>query len=74
MSKYDFIADGAKFVRERRVDCSTSKCDAYGATKKGRDIVRPFMDGGYRLRTLSEINCAGFAPFLNSKPRKDTTF
>ena len=74
MSKYDFTADGVKFAPERRVDCSTSKCDAYGATKKAETFSRPFMDGGYRLRTLSEINCAGFAPFLNSKPRKDTTF
>ena len=74
MSKYDFIADGVKFVRERRVDCSTSKCDAYVATRKGRDNVPALQDGGYRLRTLSAISCAGFAPFLNSKPRKDTTF
>jgi len=44
MSKYDFTADGVKFVRERRVDCSTSKCDAYGATKKGRDIL-PALHG-----------------------------
>jgi len=63
MSKYDFIADGAKFVRERRVDCSTSKCDAYGATKKAETLSRPFRDGGYRLRTLSAISCAGFAHF-----------
>jgi hypothetical protein len=47
MSKYDFIADGVKFIRERRVDCSTSKCDAYGATKKGRDIVPALQ--GWRL-------------------------
>jgi hypothetical protein len=74
MSKYDFTADGVKFAPERRVDCSTSKCDAYGATKKGRDIVPALQCGDYRLRTLSAISCAGFAPFLNSKPRKDTTF
>ena len=47
MSKYDFIADSVKFVRERRVDCSTPKCDAYGTTRKGRDIVPALQ--GWRL-------------------------